>query len=99
MICLCLTTWQQAVKQLSVRGCAGNHHNSACLTLVVAPAGSNKAAYGMPSSGKPPNPFQRLALIIGRLGMHCVRLGQLAGSKIMGTLIQAMRSLLRLRGR
>ena len=53
----------------------------------------------MSSSGRPPNPFQRLALIIGRLGLHCMRFGQMVGSRIMGGLIQAMRSLLRLRGR
>ena len=55
--------------------------------------------FGLSSSGKPPNPFQRLALIIGRLGLQCMRFGQAVGSRIMGALIQGMRALLRLRGR
>ena len=62
-------------------------------------AGDRAGSLGRPSSSKPPNPFQRLALIIGRLGLQCMRLGQMLGSKIMGALIQAMRGMLRLRGR
>ena len=53
----------------------------------------------MSSSGRPPNPFQRLALIIGRLGLQCMRFGQMVGSKLMGGLIQGMRGMLRLKGR
>ena len=62
-------------------------------------AGDSAGSLGRPSSSKPPNPFQRLALIIGRLGLQCMRMGQMLGSKIMGALIQAMRGMLRLRGR
>lgn len=53
----------------------------------------------MSSKGRPPNPFQRLALIFVRLGLHCMRFGQMVGSRIMGGLIQAMQGVLRLRGR
>ncbi|CAL5223140.1 g5605 [Coccomyxa viridis] len=66
--------------------------------LEAEPSGSG-AEFGMSSSGRPPNPFQRLALIIGRLGLHCMRFGQMVGSRIMGGLIQGMRGLLRLRGK
>lgn len=40
-----------------------------------------------------------MALIIGRLGLQCMRLGQMLGSKTVNTLMQAMRGMLRLRGR
>lgn len=62
-------------------------------------AAGSSTKFGLSSSGKPPNPFQRLALIIGRLGLHCMRFGQAVGSRMMGALIQGMRALLRLRGR
>ena len=70
---------------------------------IIEPAevlvGDSAGSLGRPSSSKPPNPFQRLALIIGRLGLQCMRLAQMLGSKSMGALIQAMRGMLRLRGR
>ena len=62
-------------------------------------AAGNSTNFGLSSSGKPPNPFQRLALIMVRLGLHCMRFGQAVGSRMMGALIQGMRVLLRMRGR